>query len=66
MTVSDRDIWATANLLIKHHGDQAEVRAVAHYVAMIDRGDRDGMALWKRIRRAVKELQAEEPNRLVH
>ena len=53
-------------MLIKHHGDQAEVWAVAHYVAMIDRGDREGMALWKRIRRAVKVLQAEEPNGQVH
>ena len=25
------DIWTTANCLIKRHGDQAEVRAVAHH-----------------------------------
>lgn len=58
---SDRDIWTTANSLIKQHGDQAEVRAVAHHQAMMDREDREGMAMWKRIRRAVKVLQAQEP-----
>jgi hypothetical protein len=57
----DRDIWTTANSLTKPHGDQAEVCAVAHHQAKIDRGNREGMALWKRIRRAVGELQAEEP-----
>ena len=64
--VSDRDIWTTANSLIRHHGEQAETRAVAHHAAMMDRSDREGVALWKRIRRAVKVLQAEEPNRPVH
>lgn len=57
----DRDIWTTANSLIKHHGDQVYTRAVAHHQAMMDRGYREGMAVWKRVKRAVRELQAEEP-----
>jgi len=44
---------------IKPHGDQAEVRAVAHHQAMMDREDREGMAVWKRIRRAASALQAD-------
>ena len=59
--VSDRDIWTTANSLIKLRGDQAFVRAAAQYQAMLDRRDSEGMAVWNRIRRAVRELQAEGP-----
>lgn len=58
---SDRDVWTTAEGLIKQHGDQAYTRAVAHHQAMLERGDREGMAVWKQIRRAVRGLQADEP-----
>ena len=58
---SERDIWTTAQSLIKQHGDQADVYATAQYQAMLDRRDSEGMAVWNRIRRAVMELQAVEP-----
>ena len=44
MTVSDKDIWVTANSLIRHHGGQAETRTVTHHQAMMDRGGSEGMA----------------------
>ena len=34
--------------------------------AMLDKGDLDGYAVWKRILRAVEELQRVEPGAQVH
>jgi len=54
-TIPHLDIWRAANLLIRQHGLDAEPKRAA---LMPERGDLDGQALWKRIRRAVVELQA--------
>ena len=56
--ISDLDIWRAANLLIRQHGPDAELEAAKRADLMLERGDLDGQALWKRIRRAVAELQA--------
>jgi hypothetical protein len=56
--ISDLDIWRAANLLIRQHGDLAEIEASRLADLMLDRGDRDGELLWLRIRRAIAELQA--------
>ena len=55
------DIYRTANLLIKQHGAEAPVHAAMRADAMLDKGDLDGQAVWKRIIRAVEELQGCEP-----
>jgi hypothetical protein len=34
--------------------------------ALLDRGDLDGQAVWKRIRKAIEELQNREPDGVVH
>ena len=46
---SDLDIYRTANLLIKQHGDEAPVHAAMRADAMLEKGDLDGLAVWKRI-----------------
>ena len=56
--VSELDIWRAANLLIGQHGDGAEMEAARKADLMLDRGDRDGQLVWRRIRRAIVELQA--------
>ena len=56
--ISDVDIWRAANLLIRRHGEDAEVEAAKRADQMLDRGDLDGSAVWRRIRRAIVELQA--------
>jgi len=56
--LSRLDIWRAANLLIRQHGDQADIVAAQRADELLDRGDRDGELVWLRIKRAVAELQA--------
>ena len=61
--IPDLDIWRAANLLIRRHGDDAEIEAARKADAMLDRGDRDGQVVWLRIKRAIGELQAPQAGR---
>jgi hypothetical protein len=56
--ISDLDIWRAANLLIRQHGAEAELAAARRTDLMLERGDLEGQTLWKRISRAIVELQA--------
>ena len=55
------DIYRSANLLVKRHGEDAPIEAAMGADAMLDKGDLDGYAVWRRILRAVKELRRAEP-----
>ncbi len=57
----DLDIYRTANLLIKQHGQDAPIEAAMRADVMLEKGDLEGCAVWKRILRAVEELQRAEP-----
>ncbi len=46
---------------MKHHGQDAPIHAAMRADAMLEAGDLDGYAAWKRILRAVEELQRAEP-----
>ncbi len=59
--IPDLDIYRSANLLVKHHGEDARTHAAMRAVAMLDKGDLGGYAVWKRILRAVEELQGAKP-----
>ncbi len=52
MTISDLDIYRSANLLVKQHGPGATAHAALRADAMLERGDLDGQAVWLRIMRA--------------
>jgi hypothetical protein len=58
---SDLDIYRSTNLLVKHHGEDAPIHAAMRADAMLEAGDLDGHAVWKRIVRAVEELGGAEP-----
>ncbi len=58
---SDLDIYRTARQLIEQHGDDAPTHATNWADAMLEKGDLDGQAVWKRIGRAIKELQDRGP-----
>ncbi len=58
---ADLDIYRSANLLVKQHGEDAPIHAAMRADAMLEAGDLDGYAVWKRILRAVEELQGTEP-----
>ncbi len=55
--IPNLDIYRTANLLVKQHGKDAPVHAAMRTDAMLERGDLDGCAVWKRILKAVEGLQ---------
>ena len=59
--ISDLDIFRTANVLVKRHGEDAPVHAAMRADAMLEKGDLDAYAVWKRILRAVEELQGTVP-----
>jgi hypothetical protein len=60
-TIPDLDIYRSANLLVKQHGEDAASEAAKQADAMLEAGDLDGYAVWKRILRAVEELQGTVP-----
>ena len=57
---SNRDIYASANELIKQHGEDAPIHAAMRADELLDAGDQDGQAVWKRILKAVDELLSEK------
>ncbi len=58
---SDPDIWRSAQVLVKRHGQDAPIHAAMRADELLEAGDLDGCAVWKRILRAVEELQGTEP-----
>ena len=65
---SDLDIYRTANILIREHGEDAPIQAAMRADALLAKGDLEGCAVWKRVLRAVGELQRTKPGlgRAVH
>ena len=55
------DIWRTATLLIKLHGEDAGWVAAQRADALLEQGDRTGCAVCIKIWRAIKALQSEKP-----
>ncbi len=58
---SDLDIYRSANVLIREHGEDAALEAAMRADAMLEKGDLEGQAVWKRIVRAVEEIRRTEP-----
>ena len=55
--IPDLDIYRSAQLLVKILDQDAPIHAAMRADAMLERADLDGYAVWKRILRAVEELQ---------
>ena len=53
--IPDLDIYCSANLLVKRHGEDAPIEAAMRADALLDAGDLDDYAVWKRILRALGE-----------
>ncbi len=68
MGIPDLDIYRSAQVLVRQHGQHAPIKAAMGADAMFEAGDLDGYAVWKRILRAVEELQgaAPKPGEAVH
>ncbi len=65
---SDRDIYRSAQALVKRHGQDAPIKAAMRADELLEAGDLAGVATWRRILRAVEELQgtAPKPGEAVH
>ncbi len=55
------DIYRTASVLIREHGEDAAIEAAQSADAMLEKGCLDGLRVWKRVLAAVKEIQRREP-----
>ncbi len=58
--IPDLGIYRSANVLVTRHGQDAPIHAAMRADAMLEAGDLEGYAVWKRILRAVGELQENE------
>ena len=63
--ISDRDIWTTANEVIKSHDDPI-LFAVTRYDELLDAGDMEGCAVWKRIEATIRALLDAKPTGAIH
>ncbi len=59
--ISDLDIYGSADVLIREHGEDAAIEAAPQVDDMLDRGDLGGLAVWKRILVAIEEIRRTEP-----
>ena len=55
------DVWRAAQQLVRRYGETAWFEAVRRADAMLDKGDVDGAAVWRRIVKAVEALQDRAP-----
>ena len=62
MAVPGIDIWRSAQILVDNHGADAPVVASKRAAEMINRGDAEGLAVWKRIMAAIDELLNTTPS----
>ncbi len=60
--IRDLDIYRSAQVLIREHGEDAALDATTWAIVMLDKGDLGRYAVWKRILRAVDEIQRIERN----
>ncbi len=58
--IRDLDIYRGASIHIREHGEDAALEAAQRADAMLEKGDLEGLAVWKRIVRAVEEIQRTE------
>ncbi len=58
--ISDLDIYRSAQVLLKRHGPDAPIQAAMRADELLEAGDLDGYAVWRRIVKAVEELISKE------
>lgn len=63
--ISDRDIWTTANEVIKSHDDPI-LFATTRYDELLDASDMEGCIVWRRVEAAIRELLDAKPTGAIH
>ena len=59
--VAEFEIWGVAKIFIKRHGTDAPIHAAMRADELLDQGDLDGAAVWRRIKAAIEEMQKQAP-----
>lgn len=59
--VTELDIYRAARVLVREHGADSPIATAMHYDALLDAGDLDGAAVWKRILAAIDVLLDKQP-----
>jgi hypothetical protein len=60
------DVWRTAHVLLKEYGAEAGLLAARRADALLDLGDPEGFAVWKRVAGAIADLERQKPTRDEH
>ncbi len=58
--VDEIDIFRTANVLVKQHGEDAPIHAAMKADELLEAGDIEGFTTFKRVLRAVGEMLSKE------
>ncbi len=58
--IDDIDTYRCAHLLIDRNGDDAPSEAAMRADELMEAGDMEGVAVWKRIGKAIEELLSKE------
>ena len=58
--MDEREIWAVAKMAVARFGDGAAFHAASRSDELLDRGDTEGAAVWRRIMAAIEFLQSPE------
>lgn len=56
------DIWRAAKILIDAHGDKSWLEAAQRADHCLENGNLDGVDVWKRVLRAIEDLQLKAPH----
>lgn len=59
--IAEIDIWRTAWLMVKRHDENASFEAAQRADELLDDGDMDGAATWRRIISAIEQIQSTDP-----
>ncbi len=54
---SDLDIYRTASVLIREHGEEADLVLAERADSFLEAGDMAGSVVWKQVLKAIKETQ---------
>ncbi|MEQ9111210.1 MAG: hypothetical protein RIF37_00535 [Rhodospirillaceae bacterium] len=63
---SDIDIYRTAAVILKEHGDDAEMYAMLRADELLDAGDVEGQITFLKIVAAIREIENIEPTSSLH
>jgi hypothetical protein len=56
--LSEWEIWACANEMVRRHGEDAPIQAAMRSDALLEKGDLDGARTWRLISGRARELLA--------